>query len=52
MAKSSSSGFMFNRSSYLDNIMEINNVDILQFWCRVYFKFIFMQINKCLTFIN
>uniref|UniRef100_A0A8C0VF50 Uncharacterized protein n=1 Tax=Cyanistes caeruleus TaxID=156563 RepID=A0A8C0VF50_CYACU len=30
----SSSGFMFNRSSYLDNIMEISNMHILQSWCR------------------
>lgn len=43
---------MFNRSRYLDNIMEINNVGILQSWHRDYFRFIFMQINELLAFIN
>lgn len=43
---------MFKESSHLENVMEISNMDIIHSWCMDYFRFIFMQINKLLTFIN
>lgn len=52
MFKSGNNGFRFKGPSYLDNVMEISNVALLQSQRRDYFRFIFMHINKLLTSVN
>lgn len=52
MFKSGNNGFRFKGPSYLDNVMEISNVALLQCQRRDYFRFIFMHINKLLTSVN